>query len=135
MCNEQKGNIAVMLLFLFTALPLPAKYYSNADVMEQLAPKHRRHKKYSTAEMFQMDMPKAIRFQSVAIILNGTYGWASSQPDGYGSIPVHFGKIYIRGLYLPQGNMWEGTLYYTGRSIIVRNKLYPEFQLHPQKKK
>lgn len=110
------------------------KYYSNESVMERLAPGHRRNRTYSTAEMFRMDMPGSIRFHSTAMILDGTLGWASSQMNGYGSIPVSFGKIYIRGLYIPQGNVWFGPVYMTGRSIIVRHRTYPEFQLKPLKK-
>ena len=132
MIKIKKGCIMLAFSICFAA-SANEKFYSNANVMERLAPRHRRHRTYSTAEMFRMDMPGSIRFHSINMILDGTLGWASSNGNGF-STPVSFGKIYIRGLYIPQGNVWFGPVYMTGRSIIVRQNIYPEFQLKPLKK-
>ena len=131
---KKKGSAIIAFLFCSIVLHTMAGDMLNRDVMDYMPHRSHRHRKYSPAEIFKLDMVNTISFNSTAILLNGTLGWANTTADGTGSRPVIIGKIYIRGLYLPQGNTWVGRVYPTGKSVIIRGRSYPFFQLHPVKK-
>ena len=106
----------------------------NQYVMDYMPRRAHRHSRYSPAEIFKLDMVNNITFNSISMVLDGTLGWANTVADGTGSRSIVIGRIYIHGLYLPQGNTWVGRVYPTGRVVIIRGRAYPFFQLHPVKK-
>lgn len=129
---KKKGyTAAVLLLFCLALQARERRYILNSDVMEYMPRRSHRYNRYSTAEMFQLDSIRTIDFRSIAMRLDGTLGWASTVADGWGTRPVTIGKIYIHGLFLPQGNSWEGRVYPANHIVILRNRTYPAFRLHP----
>ena len=131
---KKKGLTVIALLFYSIVLHTMARDMLNRDVMDYMPRRSQRHSKFSPAEIFKLDMVSTISFNSISTLLDGTLGWANTIADGTGSRSVVIGKIYIRGLYLPQGNTWVGRVYPTGKIVIIRGRSYPFFQLHPVKK-
>ena len=131
---KKKGSTAIGLLFYSFILPVMSGDMLNQDVMDYMPRRSHRHSKYSPAEIFKLDMVNTINFNSTAMVLDGTLGWANTTADGTGARSIVIGRIYIRGLNLPQGNTWVGRVYPTGRIVIIRGRSYPLFQLHPVKK-
>ena len=72
-----------------------------------------------------------VYFQSVRILQGGTLGWAQSAGDGTGAAPTQFGKVYINGLFIPQGNAWTGRAYPTPVRVRHLGKSYPCWALSP----
>jgi len=68
---------------------------------------------------------------SVRILQGGTLGWAESADSGAGAAPSQFGKVYISGLFIPQGNVWTGRAYPTPVRIRHMEKSYPCWALSP----
>ena len=131
---NKKGSTVITLFFYGFTLSVMGWDMLKQDVMDYMPRRSHRHSKYSPAEIFKLDMVNNITFNSSIMVLDGTLGWANTAADGTGSNSIVIGKIYIRGLYLPQGNTWVGRVYPTGHIVIVRGRSYPLFQLHPVKK-
>lgn len=72
-----------------------------------------------------------VYFHSVRILQGGTLGWAESAGNGTGSSPTQFGKVFISGLYIPQGNVWTGKAYSTSTRVRHLDKSYPCWALSP----
>ena len=72
-----------------------------------------------------------VYFRSVRILQGGTLGWAESAESGTGAAPTQFGKVYIYGLFIPQGNVWTGRVYPTPVRIPHRGESYPCWALSP----
>ena len=72
-----------------------------------------------------------VYFHSVRILQGGTLGWAESAENGTGAEPSQFGKVFISGLFLPQGNVWTGRAYPTPVRIRHLEKSYPCWALSP----
>ncbi|MBO4491543.1 MAG: hypothetical protein J5944_09315 [Lentisphaeria bacterium] len=72
-----------------------------------------------------------VYFRSVRILQGGTLGWAESAESGTGAAPTQFGKVYIYGLFIPQGNVWTGRAYPTPVRIPHRGESYPCWALSP----
>ena len=72
-----------------------------------------------------------VYFHSVRILQGGTLGWAESADNGLGAAPTQFGKVYISGLFIPQGNVWTGRAYPTPVRIRHLKKSYPCWALSP----
>ena len=66
-----------------------------------------------------------ISFHSQIVLTNGTLGYAQSNAFGTGARPTSYGKIFIYGLTLTQGNVWTGIVYPTNRTIPYRGENYP----------
>ena len=77
------------------------------------------------------DTVGTIYFHSVRILQGGTLGWAESADNGLGAAPSQFGKVYISGLFIPQGNVWTGRAYPTPVRIRHLEKSYPCWALSP----
>ena len=77
-------------------------------------------------------MVGVIYFHSVRILQGGTLGWAESAMNGAaGAEPTQFGKVYINGLFIPQGNVWTGRVYPTPVRIRHLENSYPCWALSP----
>ena len=72
-----------------------------------------------------------VYFHSVRILQGGTLGWAESADYEAGAAPAQFGKVYIYGLFIPQGNVWTGRAYPTPVRIRHLGKSYPCWALSP----
>ena len=72
-----------------------------------------------------------VYFRSVRILQGGTLGWAESAESGTGAAPTQFGKVYIYGLFIPQGNVWTGRAYPTPVRIPHLGESYPCWALSP----
>ena len=72
-----------------------------------------------------------VYFHSVRVLQGGTLGWAESAGNGTGAAPTQFGKVYISGLFIPQGNVWTGRAYPTKARIRHLDKSYPCWALSP----
>lgn len=72
-----------------------------------------------------------VYFHSVRILQGGTLGWAESADHGTGAAPSQFGKVFISGLFIPQGNVWTGRAYPTQVRIRHLEKSYPCWALSP----
>lgn len=133
---KKKGFATVVLLTCcIAALQAGERFMLNSDVMDYMPRRSYWRRQYSPIEIFSLDMIRTIQFDSTAILLDGSFGWASTLPNGFGARSMTIGKIYIRGLYIPQGNTWEGRVYPTNHIVIIRNRTYPVFLLHPEKQK
>ena len=64
-----------------------------------------------------------IVFKSTKDLEHGTIGWASTEDDG--DTVKHFGKIYIHGLMLTEGNEWVGDVYLTNKFMVDKNETCP----------
>lgn len=124
---------ALLLCSIVTLQARERRSMLNSNVMDYMPRRSHRFNKYPVAEIFRVDGIRNIDFHSISILLDGTLGWASTSADGYGAMPMTIGKIYIRGLFLPQGNTWEGRVYPTNHFVIIRRRTYPIFQLQPVK--
>ncbi len=56
---------------------------------------------------------------------HGTIGWATSEEATGPSVNGHFGKIYVYGLKITEGNEWAGKLYLTNKSMQDGNEVFP----------
>lgn len=72
-----------------------------------------------------------VYFHSVRILQGGTLGWAESAGNTAGAAPSQFGKVFISGLFVPQGNVWTGRAYPTPVRIRHLEKSYPCWALSP----
>lgn len=82
----------------------------------------------------QFQLPNTVGnvyFHSVRVLQGGTLGWAESAGNGTGAAPTQFGKVYISGLFIPQGNVWTGRAYPTKARIQHLDKSYPCWALSP----
>jgi len=77
------------------------------------------------------DTVGTVYFHSVRILQGGTLGWAESSGGGAGGAPTQFGKVYINGLFIPQGNVWTGEAYPTRIRVRHLEKSYPCWALSP----
>lgn len=101
------------LLLAGTAGALDLKQQKTADTTQ------------STSPIILPGMIHNISFHSQVVLTNGTLGYAESNAFGTGARPTSYGKIYIYGLCLPQGNVWTGIVYPTNRTIPHRGANYP----------
>ena len=131
---NKKGLTAIGFLFFSIVPHISGRNMLNQDVMDYMPRRSHRLSKYSPAEIFKLDKINTINFNAISMVLDGTLGWANTVADGTGSRSVVIGRIYIHGLYLPQGNTWVGRVYPTGHVVIIRGRSYPVFQLQPVKK-
>ena len=62
-------------------------------------------------------------FKATKDLENGTIGWASTEDDA--DTVRHFGKIYIQGLKITDGNEWVGDVFITNKFMVDRNETCP----------
>lgn len=62
-------------------------------------------------------------FKATKDLPDGTIGWATSEESGYN--PKHFGKIYVHGLKITEGNEWVGKVYLTSKFMIDKRETCP----------
>ena len=73
-----------------------------------------------------------VRFDSSGMLPGGSFGWAHEfDPSNFFSTyPV--GRVYVRGISIPQGGNWFGIIYPAGRGIALYNDFYECWALSPQ---
>lgn len=68
-----------------------------------------------------------IVFKATRNLEHGTIGWASSDDETVTT--GHYGKIYIYGLKITEGNEWVGKVYPTDQSVSEGNSIVPCFAI------
>lgn len=68
--------------------------------------------------------PHRVYFVAVVVLLNGTLGWASSADQGVWT-QQNYGELYVYGIQIPQGGVWVGDLYPTGRNVLHLGQFFP----------
>ena len=73
-----------------------------------------------------------VRFDSSGMLPGGSFGWAHEfdPADFFSTRPV--GRVYVRGIFIPQGGNWFGIIYPAGRRIALYNDFYECWALTPQ---
>jgi len=63
--------------------------------------------------------------RSTKELKHGTIGWGTTEDAVGPSTTGHFGKIYVYGLKVTEGNEWAGNLYHTNKMMVDGNEICP----------